>query len=71
MIEDRARDSRLHDLLKQYHSSRSNRIIVFVLYKKEASRVETALQRQGWKVCSSWRACGRGECVRACVRACA
>ena len=50
MIEDRARDQRLHELLQQYHSSRKNRIIVFVLYKKEAVRVESLLARKGWKV---------------------
>lgn len=50
MIEDRARDARLHELLQQHHKSRSNRIIIFVLYKKEAVRVEAFLQRKGWKV---------------------
>jgi ATP-dependent RNA helicase DBP3 len=50
VIEDRARDARLHELLQQYHKSRSNRVIVFVLYKKEAVRVEQLLQRKGWKV---------------------
>lgn len=50
VIEDRSRDARLHELLQQYHKSRSNRVIVFVLYKKEAVRVEQLLQRKGWKV---------------------
>ena len=50
VVEDRARDGRLHELLQKYHKSRSNRIIVFVLYKKEAVRVEQFLQRKGWKV---------------------
>jgi ATP-dependent RNA helicase DBP3 len=60
VIEDRARDARLHDLLQKYHKSRSNRIIVFVLYKKEAVRVEQFLQRKGWKV----GGCGcRGQAV--------
>ncbi|KAI3424136.1 hypothetical protein D9Q98_009496 [Chlorella vulgaris] len=49
VIEDRSRDARLHELLQQYHKSRSNRVIVFVLYKKEAVRVEQLLQRKGWK----------------------
>ncbi|KAL4442662.1 hypothetical protein ABPG77_006656 [Micractinium sp. CCAP 211/92] len=49
VIEDRARDARLHELLQQHHKSRSNRIIIFVLYKKEAVRVEAFLQRKGWK----------------------
>nr|CAB3456363.1 unnamed protein product [Digitaria exilis] len=30
----------------------SNRVLVFVLYKKEAARVETMLQRRGWKAVS-------------------
>lgn len=50
VIEDRARDGRLHELLQRYHSSRTNRVIIFVLYKKEAVRVEQFLQRKGWKV---------------------
>jgi ATP-dependent RNA helicase DBP3 len=50
VIEDRARDARLETLLQKYHKSRTNRVLVFVLYKKEAVRVETALQRRGWKV---------------------
>lgn len=49
VIEDRARDGRLHELLQRYHSSRTNRVIIFVLYKKEAVRVEQFLQRKGWK----------------------
>lgn len=44
-----ARDDRLLALLQKYHSSRSNRIIIFVLYKKEAPRVESLLKRKGWK----------------------
>lgn len=50
VLEDRARDARLEILLQKYHKSRTNRVLVFVLYKKEAVRVETALQRRGWKV---------------------
>lgn len=50
VVEDRARDGRLHELLQQYHSSRTNRVIIFVLYKKEAVRVEQHLTRKGWKV---------------------
>lgn len=49
VIEAPARDSRLDELLRKYHTSRSNRVIVFVLYKKEASKVEIMLQRKGWK----------------------
>ena len=49
VLEGGARDTKLEDLLKKYHKSRSNRVLVFVLYKKEASRVESMLQRKGWK----------------------
>lgn len=49
IIAPRDRDRRLEQLLKQYHSSRKNRVIVFVLYKKEAARVEQQLVRAGWK----------------------
>lgn len=49
VIEDRQRDNRIHELLNKYHSSRTNRCIIFVLYKKEAVRVEQFLSRKGWK----------------------
>ncbi|XP_027183463.1 DEAD-box ATP-dependent RNA helicase 5 [Coffea eugenioides] len=52
VLDDRARDERLTNLLEKYHKSRRNRVLVFVLYKKEASRVENMLQRRGWKVVS-------------------
>lgn len=52
VLEDRARDERLQILLEKYHKSRKNRVLVFVLYKKEASRVESMLQRRGWKAVS-------------------
>jgi ATP-dependent RNA helicase DBP3 len=48
VVDQAARDERLLALLKKYHSSRSNRIIIFVLYKKEAPRVESLLKRKGW-----------------------
>merc|ERR1712212_1198615 len=52
VIDDRARESRLLKLLKNYHASKKNRVLVFVLYKKEAARMESTLQRGGW-ICSS------------------
>ncbi len=48
VIDPAKRDFRLLDLLQKYHSSRKNRVIIFVLYKKEAPRVESLLQRKGW-----------------------
>ncbi|XP_051129536.1 DEAD-box ATP-dependent RNA helicase 5 isoform X2 [Andrographis paniculata] len=52
VLDDRARDQRLQELLEKYHKSRKNRVLVFVLYKKEASRVENMLQKRGWKAVS-------------------
>ncbi|RLN34106.1 DEAD-box ATP-dependent RNA helicase 5 [Panicum miliaceum] len=52
VLDDRSRDSRLLALLDKYHQAQSNRVLVFVLYKKEAARVETMLQRRGWKAVS-------------------
>ena len=48
VIDPAKRDDRLLQLLAKHHSSRKNRIIIFVLYKKEAPRVEGLLKRKGW-----------------------
>ncbi|KAH7284069.1 hypothetical protein KP509_34G038200 [Ceratopteris richardii] len=48
VIDSSLRDARLIELLKEYHKSGRNRVLVFVLYKKEAVRVESMLQRRGW-----------------------
>ena len=53
MIDPQRRDQRIDELLQKYHKSRKNRVIVFVLYKKEASRVEAQLGKKGWKVRAS------------------
>ncbi|CAI2165667.1 6322_t:CDS:2 [Funneliformis geosporum] len=45
------KERRLLNLLEQYHINK-NRILVFVLYKKEASRVENMLARKGFEVLS-------------------
>lgn len=50
VIEPHKRDQRIDELLQKYHKTRKNRVIVFVLYKKEASRVEAQLGKKGWKV---------------------
>jgi ATP-dependent RNA helicase DBP3 len=42
------KDKRLLELLAKYHGGRKNRVLVFVLYKKEAARVEEMLNRKGW-----------------------
>jgi ATP-dependent RNA helicase DBP3 len=48
VIDEWKRDARILDLLKQYHSSRKNRVLIFVLYKKEVDRVERWLAKNGW-----------------------
>ncbi|KAI9914110.1 hypothetical protein PsorP6_005716 [Peronosclerospora sorghi] len=48
VLDPHARDARVHALLQTYHSSRKNRILLFVLYKKEADRVERMLHHRGW-----------------------
>ena len=50
MIDPAARDRRLDELLRQHHGGQKNRVLVFVLYKKEAARVEAMLQRKSWNV---------------------
>jgi ATP-dependent RNA helicase DBP3 len=50
VMDPALRERRLLDLLKQYHASRTNRILIFVLYKKEAERMEQLLQSRGWQV---------------------
>ena len=52
VVEDRAREQKLQTLLRKYHKDRQNRILIFVLYKKEASRIESSLSSRGWKVTS-------------------
>lgn len=57
VIDPAARDRRLEELLRKYHASRKNRILVFVLYKKEAARVESQLSKRGWNVSPSEPQC--------------
>ena len=55
VVEERGRDSQLLDVLKKRYKSGSDpsykagKLIVFGLYKKECARLETMLERQGWK----------------------
>lgn len=49
VVDGADRENRLLQLLGSYHSSRKNRVIIFVLYKKEAPRLESLLQKKGWK----------------------
>jgi ATP-dependent RNA helicase DBP3 len=49
VLDGQAKDARLLDLLRQYHSSKANRVIIFALYKKKAIRLEEFLNRKGYK----------------------
>lgn len=50
--EQRDKENRLQQLIKQYQSgkNKSDRILIFALYKKEAARVETTLKYRGHNV---------------------
>lgn len=48
VVDGKQKDAKLRDLLKMYHSSGTNKIIIFVLYKKEAARVEDMLRQRGF-----------------------
>ncbi|CAN0056222.1 unnamed protein product, partial [Discosporangium mesarthrocarpum] len=48
VVEERERDSKLLALLRVCHKSRTNRVLVFALYKREAARLEQFLQRGGF-----------------------
>ncbi|TYG77734.1 hypothetical protein ES288_D03G218000v1 [Gossypium darwinii] len=52
VLDDHARYERLTALLKKYHESQRNRVLVFVLYQAEADRIENMLKRSGWNVVS-------------------
>ncbi|GAU42454.1 hypothetical protein TSUD_235230 [Trifolium subterraneum] len=52
VLDERLRDKRLLALLEKYHKSQKNRVLVFVLYKWETTRVEKMLQQGGWKAVS-------------------
>ena len=51
-IEPHQKDNKLVKLLEQYHKSRKNRVLVFVLYKMEATRVQNTLAAKGYNVTS-------------------
>ena len=51
ILEDREREPRLRQLLRMHCNKKDqsqSKILVFALYKKEAARLETFLQRDGW-----------------------
>ena len=49
-ISAHEKDSKLMGLLKKYHQSRTNRCLLFVLYKREADNLERTLKSRGYSV---------------------
>jgi ATP-dependent RNA helicase DBP3 len=49
-IQPFEKDRKLFALLQKYHASRKNRILIFVLYKKEAVELQNKIERQGYSV---------------------
>jgi ATP-dependent RNA helicase DBP3 len=48
VINPEQKEQKILELLKKYHATKKNKVLIFVLYKKEAARVETFLKRNGW-----------------------
>ncbi|KAJ3090847.1 RNA-dependent ATPase [Physocladia obscura] len=48
LVDNRAKENRLISLLRDYHKSRKNRIMIFALYKKEAARLEQFVRGLGY-----------------------
>lgn len=46
VLDPREKERRLDQLLHEHHKARGARVLVFALYKKEASRLEQALSRR-------------------------
>jgi ATP-dependent RNA helicase DBP3 len=49
-VQAHEKDKRLQGLLEKYHKSRKNRILIFVLYKKEAADLQVRLAGKGYNV---------------------
>jgi ATP-dependent RNA helicase DBP3 len=52
LMDARQKNSRLGQLLRESRAQRISKMIVFVLYKREAPRVEEFCARNGWQVVS-------------------
>ncbi|KAF2402262.1 DEAD-domain-containing protein [Trichodelitschia bisporula] len=63
VVEPRAKEGRLVELLHQLQkgAKKDDRVLVFCLYKKEAARVESTLQRRGLKVAAIHGDLGQGQ----------
>jgi ATP-dependent RNA helicase DBP3 len=49
-VQAQEKDRKLTGLLEKYHKSRKNRILIFVLYKREAADLQQRLQGKGYNV---------------------
>lgn len=49
-VQAHEKDKKLVGLLEKYHKSRKNRILIFVLYKKEAADLQVRLAGRGYNV---------------------
>lgn len=49
-VQAHEKDKKLVGLLEKYHKSRKNRILIFVLYKKEAADLQVKLAGRGYNV---------------------
>ena len=49
-VEAHQKDKKLMGLLEKYHKSRKNKVLVFVLYKKEAVELQSKISSRGWNV---------------------
>lgn len=49
VLDESRKAARLPQLLAQYHKSRTNRVLIFALYKKEAARLEQDIARAGYR----------------------
>eukprot|EP00730_Choanoeca_flexa_P012222 TRINITY_DN3691_c0_g1_i1.p1 TRINITY_DN3691_c0_g1~~TRINITY_DN3691_c0_g1_i1.p1 ORF type:complete len:568 (+),score=157.41 TRINITY_DN3691_c0_g1_i1:41-1705(+) len=48
VVDPREKDGKLMGLLKRYPATVDSKVLVFALYKKEAARLESQLQRRGY-----------------------
>ncbi|RYG67079.1 DEAD/DEAH box helicase, partial [archaeon] len=65
VITSNEKATRLKTLLQTYHAQRNNRILIFVLYKKEAVEVQGMLERWGYSVGGIHGDLAQGERQRA------
>jgi ATP-dependent RNA helicase DBP3 len=49
-VEQHDKNKKLFQLLEKYHASKTNRILIFVLYKKEAVALHDLLVKRGFNV---------------------